>query len=308
LGNNTTLTGNGSKKFIFVDAAYGKWMPINDGTWMVAGTIGKMDQPFQVSPMVFDADYTPEGGALQTTYKINDQNSLAVNGAAFVLAQFNTRGPFLYGGQAIWNANWTPKLGTSAGIAAYDIADDSNLGTFAGGTPPYDSNLGNTINGVKFASNFNPIVASGSVTYTLDSFPLYPGVFPIKLVGEYMNNPAAASNNEGWNAGVTFGKAGKKGSWDISYRYQRLEADAWWDQIVDDDNIAFFPVSAGFGNTAVAAAGGTNIKGHLVKFNYSIFDSLTFTFTCYINDLINNPVPSAKSNAIHAMADLMWKF
>ena len=151
-------------------------------------------------------------------------------------------------------------------------------------------------------------IASGSVTYTLDSFPLYPGAFPIKLAGEYMNNPAAASNNEGWNAGVTFGKAGKKGSWDISYRYQRLEADAWWDQIVDDDNIAFFPVSAGFGNTAVAAAGGTNIKGHLVKFNYSIFDSLTFTFTCYINDLINNPVPSAKSNAIHAMADLMWKF
>jgi hypothetical protein len=308
LSNNTTLTGNGSKKFIFVDAAYGKWVPINDGTWMVAGIIGKMDQPFQASPMVFDADYTPEGGALQTTYKINDQNSLAVNGAAFVLAQFNTRGPFLYGGQAIWNAKWTPKLGTSVGIAAYDIADGSNLGTFAGGTPPYDSNLGNTINGVRFASNFNPIVASGSVTYTLDSFPLYPGAFPIKLAGEYMNNPAAAGNSEGWNAGVTLGKSGKKGAWDVSYRYQRLEANAWWDQIVDDDNIAFFPVSAGFGNTAVAAAGGTNVKGHLVKFNYSIFDSLTFTFTCYINDLIINPAPGTKTDAVHAMADLMWKF
>ena len=87
-----------------------------------------------------------------------------------------------------------------------------------------------------YAANFNPIVGSGSVTYTLDSFPLYNGAFPIKLAGEYMNNPGASSNNEGWWGGVTFGKAGKKGTWDLSYRYQRLEADAWWDQVVNDDN------------------------------------------------------------------------
>ena len=121
-----------------------------------------------------------------------------------------------------------------------------------------------------------------------------------------MNNPAAAHNNEGWWGGVTFGKSGKKGTWDLSYRYQRLEADAWWDQIVDDDNIAVFPTSL----IAGTAAGGTNIKGHLVKFNYSIFDSLTFTVTCYINELINNNTgfPTAKTDAVHAMADLMWKF
>ena len=64
---------NGTKKPIWVDAAYGKWTPINDGVWMLAATIGKMDEPFQVSQMVFDSDYTPEGAALQGTYKINDQ-------------------------------------------------------------------------------------------------------------------------------------------------------------------------------------------------------------------------------------------
>ena len=302
LSNNTTLQGNGSKKFIFVDAAYGKWTAINDGTWMVAGTIGKMDQPFQESPMVFDPDYTPEGAALQATYKINDENSLLFNSAAFVLDQVNTRGPFLYGGQAIWNASWTSRLGTSAGIAAYDIADVANLKT------TYDTNIGNTLSGGAFATRFNPIVASGSVTYTLDSFPLYQGKFPIKVGGEYMNNPAAGSNNKGWWGGVTFGKSGKQGTWDLSYRYQRLEADAWWDQIVDDDNIAVTPATPAVIPETGAAAAGTNIKGHLVKFNYSIFDSLTFTFTCYVNDLINNPVPSARSSAVHAMADLMWKF
>ena len=119
-----------------------------------------------------------------------------------------------------------------------------------------------------------------------------------------MNNPAAPSNNEGWWAGVTFGKSGKKGTWDISYRYERLEADAWWDQIVDDDNIGLIPSSSTLGTVA----GGTNVKGNLVKFNYSILDSLTFSFTCYINELIVNPVPGAKTDAVHAMADLMWKF
>jgi Putative porin len=301
LSNNTTLQANGSKKFIYVDAAYGKWKPVNNDTWMVAATIGKMDQPFQTSPMVFDPDYTPEGGALQATYRINGWNSLAFNGAAFVLDQVNTRGPFLYGGQVIWNGNWTPAIGTSFGIAAYDIANNAH---FAAGATPYDSNLGNTISGGTFASDFNPVVVSGSVTYTLDSFPLYPGSFPIKLAGEYMNNPAADSNNQGWWVGVTFGKSGKKGAWDLSYRYQQLEADAWWDQIVDDDNVALFPTSA----TTGSAAGGTNIRGHLVKVNYSIFDSLTFSFTCYVNDLINNTFPGTKTDAMHAMADLMWKF
>jgi hypothetical protein len=312
LSNNSTLQGNGSKKPVWIDAAYGRWIPINDGTWMVAATIGKMDQPFQASSMVFDPDYTPEGAALQATYKVNNNNSLAVNGGAFVLDQVNTRGPFLYGAQAIWNSTWTPKLGTSLGVASYDIANNQNIAISSTGPNPYDSNLGNTIVGGAagaFARNFNPVVASGSVTYTLDSSPLYPGAFPVKLGGEYLDNPSAGGNNKGWNAGVTLGKSGKKGTWDLSYRYQRLEADAWWDQVVDDDNVALFPVATGtFGNTAVAAAGGTDIKGHLIKFNYSIYDSLTFTFTAYINDLINNPVPGTKTDAVHAMADLMWKF
>ncbi len=37
-------------------------------------------------------------------------------------------------------------------------------------------------------------------------------------------------------------------------------------------------------------------------------DALKFTFTCYVNDLINNPLPPAKTGALHIMADLMWKF
>lgn len=293
LSNNTTLDKNGSKKPIWIDEAYAKWTAINNDTWMAAGTIGKMGNPFKQSAMVWDPDYTPEGAALQGAYKFNDKQSLAFNGAAFVVNDISgsTSDSFILGGQAIWNGDWTSHANSTLGLSTYNIVNEHNLGT------SYDGNTGNTLNGGTYAASFHPIVASGSFTYKLDSFPLYHGAFPIKLAGEFMNNTGASSNNKGWNAGVTFGKAGKQGNWDISYRYQRLEADAWWDQVVDDDNIAY--------NGGVVS--GTNIKGHLVKFNYSILDSLTFTFTGYFNNLINNPNPGS-SSAIHMMADLMWKF
>jgi hypothetical protein len=300
LSNNQTMSGNGSKKSIYVDTAYGKWTPINDGTWMLAGTFGKMVNPFDESPMVFDPDYTPEGAALQATYKLNSKNSFRFNSAAFVLdeAPKSSHDPFLYGGQIIWDAKWTPAIGTALGIAAYDISGKQNL------SANYDSNVGNTLAGGLFATDFNPIVASGNVTYTLDKFPLYTGAFPIKLAGEYMNNPAASGKNIGYWGGVTFGKSGKKGTWDISYRYQVLDANAWWDQIVDDDNIAVLPTST----TAAGIVAGTGIKGHLIKANYSITDALTFSFTCYANTLIIDPVAGTKSDALHMMADIMWKF
>jgi len=309
LSNNQTLNGNASKKPLYVDAAYGKWTAINDGTWMMAATIGKMNQPFDTSYMVFDPDYTPEGGALQMSYKFNDDQSLRFNTAALVLDELSgsSRDPFLYGGQITWDAKWTDHVGTSLGVAGYDIVNRANLST------GYDSNEGNNTtggapttkyNGTTFVDNYNPIVVDASATYKMDSFPLYHGAFPVKVFGTYMVNPAATENNQGASAGIAFGKSGKKGNWDISYRYQWLEGDAWWDQIVDDDNAAAFPTSS----TAAALRGGTNIKGHLVKLNYSILDSLTFTFTCYLNDLINNPVPASKTDALHVMADLMWKF
>jgi len=212
LSNNTTTENNGSKKPVWVDAAFGKWTPINDGVWMLAATIGKMDQPFQVTPMEFDPDYTPEGAALQGTYKINDHHSIALNSAAVVLDEESksSRDPFMFGGQLIWNATWSPKVESSLGVAAFSIV---NTGMLTTNNVP-NINQGNTreSNG-GLMYNYNPIVASGSATYKLDSFPLYKGAFPIKVAGEFMDNPAAPSqSNQGYWGGITFGKSGRKGT------------------------------------------------------------------------------------------------
>jgi Putative porin len=308
LSNNTTLENNGTKKPVWIDAAYGRWTPINNGTWMLMATIGKMDQPFQASAAMFDPDYTPEGAALNSSYKINSHHSLVFNTAAFVLDEENqgplgSKDPFIYGAQLIWNANWTPKISSSLGVAALDIVNKESL---TAATIPVNNNQGNTLVGGSLVNSYNPIFVDGSVTYKLDSFPLYKGAFPVKLYGEYINNPGASMNNQGFSGGIMFGQSGKKGTWDISYRYQYLEGDAWYEEVVDDDNVAYYPVAFNGGTTGIF--GGTNVKGHLIKANYSLTDALTLTFTCYINELIHAGPGNLQTGDLHVMADVMWKF
>jgi hypothetical protein len=321
LSNNTTLQDNGTKKDVYIDTAYGKWTALHGDGWLFSAIIGKMYNPLQFTPMVFDSDWTPEGGAIQSGYTFNDQQAVLVNGAAFVEDQEvggsdlgSVQAPALFVGQAIWNANWTKQFGTSLGLGGYILENSQNLTT---ASVPY-INQGNTrksVGGVGVLVNgYTPLIADASATYKLDSFPLYPGAFPIKVAGEYINNVDTISgngNNQGYWAGVTFGKSGKKHAWDISYRYEYLEADATYDQLVDDDNGAYYqhPLT---GSASFGWFSGTNIKGHLIKANYSITDSLTFTFTCFLNQLIssglNAPAGEPNNSAVHVMADLMWKF
>ena len=120
ISSNQTLQDNGSKKPIWIDLAYGKWTPFNKGPWLLSGTIGKMENPF-VADMAFDADYTPEGGALQAAYAINDSHSLKLNGAVFILDEINqgsraSHDPMLFGVQLRHDGKWTQELTTSAGL------------------------------------------------------------------------------------------------------------------------------------------------------------------------------------------------
>jgi len=319
LSNNSTMQDNFSKKMVYIDAAYGKWTAINSGDWLLSATIGKMDNPFTFTPMVFDPDLTPEGAALQGAYTISDQHTLAFNGGAFVLDEekASTYDPFLYGGQFILNSKWNDKLSSSVGFGALAI---NSPGALTAANVPY-INQGNTRIGSgakkgQLAYKFEPLITDASVTYMLDTFLMYPGAFPIKLAGEQIHNPGAPKNNNGYWAGITFGKSGAKKSWELNYRYEWLESDAWYDQMVDDDNGAYYATTHYSNGTGTAGYfGGTNVKGHLVKASYSFTDSLTFSVTCFINDLITPPTQNTSgkkvdltSSAIHLYADFLWKF
>jgi len=332
LSQSSTLQGDFSSKNIYIDTAYAKWTPIRSDGWIASATIGKMDNPFQYTWMVFDPDITPEGAVVNTSWQVNDRHSLSVAGGAFVLNagilnnQYSSQNiPFFYGGQVMWNAQWTDKFSTAIGGGGFEMGNGEQL--TSANVPLI--NLGNTrtivlqnqggtavpLYSLKY--RYAPIIADASATYLLDSFPFYNGKFPIKVAGEFMQNLYVGKQNQGLWAGVTFGKSGTKGTWDISYRYEQLEADAWYDQMVDDDNGVFYPGNYPTANNAAPGYyGGSNIQGHMVKFNYSFTDSLTFTVTCYVNDLINRNglvnsiyVPNNKnSDMIHMMADINLVF
>jgi hypothetical protein len=153
-------------------------------------------------------------------------------------------------------------------------------------------------------------VADASATYTLESFPFYKAAFPIKVAADYLNNPAANKENYAYSAGVTFGKSGKKGLWDLSYRYKYLGADSWYEEMVDSDTGAFYGIAPTGGATGYRA--GTNVRGHVAKLQYSATDSLTFGVTYFAMGLVNsfgNPAAaSQKSDAGRLQFDISWKF
>ena len=307
ISGNTTMTGNGSKKFIFIDQAYGKWSPLHADGWDGNVTFGKMENPFVASDIVFDPDYTPEGAALQLGYAINDKHSVRFNGGGFVLNELSgsSYDSYMFGAQARFDSKWTSKLATSFGVSYFDLMNSANLTT----TAVPDQNAGNWRNSSgKLLSGFNPWVVDTAITYTLDSFPLYNGAFPIKLAADVVNNPSASdSQNNAWSAGVTFGKSGKKGLWEVSYRYKYLEANSWYEELVDSDFGAFYGASlkpyyvSGYKT-------GTNVKGHAFKLAYSVTDSLSLAATYFLTELIDRPVSVSSSATGRLQVDASLKF
>jgi hypothetical protein len=92
ISGNTTFQDNGSKKFVYVDLAYGKWTAFNNALWSGTLTLGKMQNPFVFSDMVFDGDYTPEGFAQQFAFNLGADHSIKFNLGQFMLDEISQSG------------------------------------------------------------------------------------------------------------------------------------------------------------------------------------------------------------------------
>jgi hypothetical protein len=311
ISGNTTLQNNGSKKFVFIDQAFAKWSPLNGPEWSAALTLGKMENPFVFSDLMIDPDYTPEGAALQLGYAVNQHHTVKFSGGGFILDELSasSHDPYLLAAQLRLDSVWSKKIATTAGIAGLAIMNDENL---VNGNVP-NVNRGNTRNAAGApVYNFNPVVVDASLTYTLESFPCYAGAFPIKVGGDYVYNPAAPSSadNRAYSAGVQFGKSGKKGTWDLSYTWKWLGANAWWEELTDSDYGAFYdaansPPNSGSG---IGYGAGTNTKGHVVKASYSPNDSLTLSLKWFGTQLIEEFPIGSDSKINRVQADAIWKF
>ena len=317
ISSNQTYQNNASKKGVFIDLAYAKWSPLHSHGWTASTTLGKMENPFVFSDMVFDADYTPEGAAANVGYNFNDRHALKLIGGAFIVDNnarvtsqpFNAENPFMTGGQLLLDSAWTKRLATSAGIAILGITDADQL---VNGSVP-NINQGNTRNLVTTAPTykFSPVVASASATYSLDEIPFYPGPFPIKVAGEYMHNAAAPSSadNSAYNVGIMFGKSGKKGTWEIAYTWKWLGANSWYEEVVDSDFGALYQqTQPASGFTGPNYGSGTNVKGNIFKVAYSPYDFLTLSFKWFYTWLIVQYPDGSNSDMNRFQVDATIKF
>jgi hypothetical protein len=309
VSGNQTMSGNASKKSLWVNAAYAKWTPLNLVDLKGSLALGKMENPFVFpSATVFARDYMPEGMAAQLSYNIAAKQSLKLNAGGFVLNEVGTSStdPWLDGAQFRWDAAWNEEISTSFGVTGLAIAGKSRLAN----TDVPNVNRGNTRNAAGAPMyNFNPIVGDGAFTYTLKQFPGYAGKFPISLTGEYLNNPAAPDNNEAYSAGLAFGKAAKKGQWAISYRWTEIQADAWYEELLECDFGAYYQApQANSGFTTPAYGTGSNVRGHIVRADYTPFSCFTLSLTWFNTETIHSSPAGSPAGANRIQVDGMWKF
>ena len=306
ISGNTSFTDNASKKFVYLDLAYAKWTPLRTKEWNGSVTFGKMENPFVFpSTMMFDKDYTPEGLAGQLVYTVNDQHAFKLIGGGFILDELsgNTTDPVMSAAQVRWDATWNKHVSTTVGVAGFAINNRQEL---VNGNVP-NGNRGNTRNAnLAPQYDFNPIYLDGGITYTLDEFPTYPGAFPITLNGDYVNNPAAPTDNHGYSVGLLFGKAGKKGTWEAAYRWEDLQADAWFEEFTESDFGAFYQAAPIGG--AIGYGAGANVRGHNLKLSYSPYDCLTLSASCFYTDLINPSPAGSETKTTRVLVDAVLKF
>lgn len=311
ISGNTSFQDGGSKKFVYLDMAYGKWTPLRTKEWNATMTFGKMENPFVFpSTMLFDRDYTPEGLAGQLSYAFNDHHTLKLNAGGFMLDELSgaTTDPVLSAVQLRWDATWNKHVATTFGVAGLSI---NNRESLVNANVP-NTNRGNTRNAAGAPQyDFNPIYLDGGITFTLDEFPTYPGAFPITVSGDYLNNPAAPTDNVGYGAGITLGKAGKRGTWEVAYRWQELQADAWFEELIESDFGAYYQVqqpNAGFTAPGAGYGAGTNLRGHSLKLSYSPYDSLTLSVSTFYTDLVNPSPAGSETKTTRVIVDASLKF
>jgi hypothetical protein len=325
LSTNATFENNGSRKPVGVDWAFARWTPIKSPDWTTSFSLGKLENPPNFTEDVFDVDYTPEGFAQQFAWTANANHTVSTYFGQYFLDEVAASGkdPFLLLEQLRLDSTWDRNISTSFGVAGLSIANPQSLTT----TSVPDSNHGNTrtplvstngaTSGGTLVNDYQLLIADGSLTYNLDSFPLYKGPFPIKFFGEFIHNFGAPDNNIGFSLGPSFGRVSQtgkvqKGNWEVSYRYQELQGDMNYEELTASDNGTFYrsrPTGEP-GNYSFRPAffSGLNLRGHAFRIAYAPFDSLVVDARVWLNEAIRVSAPGEDVEGVRALVDLVWKF
>ncbi len=257
---NQTLGSGGSRKDIYLDLAYFNWTAA-EGLSVLGGKFKNNVYRPGKNGLIWDGDLNPEGAGLNY-----------VNGAFFanVLSTWlesdsDSTEAVGFGGEAgvLWPLADTVKL--TAGVGYFGL-NTQGKGAFyvVSGKPA--KFYGNTVdaNG-RYVHDYDELEGFAELGFKLLGQPA-------SVFFDYVQNTDADEFDTGWSAGVQLGAAKAKGSWEASYTFQDLEADAVFGLWTDSD----------FGG------GGTDNSGHVLRGAYALSDKTNMAFTYFINQALES--------------------
>lgn len=244
--SNQTLGGGGSSKRVNLDLAYFSWNSHPN----VSITAGKYKNNFyspESNGLLWDTDYNPEGvaisydnGQLFSNFALQWLDSDSKNGSPRAIVGF----------QAGYAMNLEQaRLTFGAGLIEVSA---QGQGVFRGDADDFFGNSftcvdATTLSGCTYNHDYEQIELFAHLKTQI-------GDSPFVAFLDYVNNRAADDHNAGWSTGFTIGKASSPGTWQISYIYENIEADAVFKTLADSD----------------FAGGVTDSKGHVLKGSLAI--------------------------------------
>ena len=256
ISTNQDLEDAFSSKHLWLDLAYFKWHPAANEGLNVFG--GKMKNPFYragKNQLIWDSDLNPEGIAVQYVKPLSDVDKILLRGGGFwVDEDGDGADTSLWGAQAYLKHTIGNPDYVLAGASFYDYGNLEGRSTLGGTYSDKTSFFGNTNTGVGgvYSSDYDIFEAFGEYGFK------YAGL-PLAVFGSWVQNVAASTNEDtGWLVGGKLNKIKAPGSWQLSYDYRDLEADA---------------VVGGFTESDFLSSR-TDSRGHKFAFQYQLAKNL----------------------------------
>jgi hypothetical protein len=282
---NQTMDNGFSSKDIWLDLAYFDYHPAAVNGLNVYG--GKIKNPFYKvgkNQLIFDGDVNPEGLAFVLERPINDRDTIRFTGGGFWVDEGSGDGgdPSLFGAQVLIKHQVGNPDTVIVGASYYDYGNIKGRGNLWDGATSF---LGNSNAGGVYTQDYDLLEVFGE-------YQTKCGDRPVSFYGNWVHNTAATTGEDtGWLVGGTYNKAKDPGSWQFSYAYRDLEADAVVGLFSDSDFIG----------------GGTDGKGHVFGFAYQVKKNVQAALTYFLNEDRANT--AGRDFDYHRLqADLKFKF
>ena len=257
-----------------VEFAYVDWTA-NDRTNIY---VGKMKNPLfrpGGAPLFWDSDFNPEGIAL--SYK---SGMLFATAAAFVVEKRSSADDsHLYAAQGGFSRNLSADGKLTAGLGYFDYTNTI-------GNQPFKNR----------GARGNTVDAEGNYVFDYSELQLFFqydtrfGEMPFAVFADYAQNTEVGVNDAGYAFGFEVGKAKGPRTWQVSWAYQDIGADAVIGAFNDSD----------FGG------GGTDATGHLIKGKYILAERWILGGTLIVTKVEKNA--GSEHDYSRLQLDIEFKF